>query len=148
MKNPFARPAKTERPEFVAPTAADGKPVPLDGRIAEHCIAKLQNVGGARHMLSDKAGAKMMRAKTRPESLKWQTANQKDRAVGTSAEASLWLFQLMAHGMAERKTPQAVGQPVLSRMLVDALDLVDDRNYEAEIAESYEPQAQRRLPGK
>lgn len=146
MRIPLEPPPKPVRQDpFVWPKAGskgEARFVPSAGLI-DLCLSRLnmaaaQRLDAARQAFRDSMKASV---KERPG---LQVAAARDVEVATGIEASRWLYGVVTDGFERRRVPPERGMAPLARMICEAIDLADDLNFEATVAETYA----RKLPAR
>lgn len=110
-------------------------------KLPVHALGQaLVSTGQAFHMEGDKAAKLAEAAKSRRAQRKWQSVNKAARAVGTAAEASLWLVNTVAAGMRDRKVSMPAIEKRMQPVFVEAVLSLDDLAFEARALQAYAPQ--------
>jgi len=97
-------------------------------------------VGQMNHRTGDLAEANAQRATSRREQRKWQSLNKASRAVGTAAEASLWLTKVVMTGVESRDPSSDTETRTVQACLYNATMLLDELVFEANVINSLAPQ--------
>lgn len=142
------RPRKLRKPPAVAkpephpPLSDPGVKAPAPGRLQGY-MAAVSAIGTTFHRAGDtaakasnEAGKRGLRRTQRNQ----QALNQKARAVGTACETTNWLYGLMASDMRKRGVPPEKGVATLEVVMEDALTLIDDLCFDANISMRLKPQ--------
>lgn len=125
-------------PAYGKPTAPE--PATLHPLRVRKRIDALLQAGSECHRAGDVYALSARAAKSRRAERHANSANARLRAVGTAAEATAWLLDLMTRGMRARHTPDEAALRTMAATLTGAEAEIEVLTYEAAIATAYHPE--------